>query len=87
MVGFRVSHGVLSMPSKYKECSRVLSKAKGRHQNYSVASGDFLQRMTNVGWQGFVAQLHPYYMLGYRSPRMLTSSCCFQYPFMSFCKP
>ena len=23
---------------------------KGRRQNYSVASHDFLQRMTNVGW-------------------------------------
>ena len=23
---------------------------KGRHQNSSVASGDFLQRITNVGW-------------------------------------
>ena len=33
--------------------------AKGRHQNSSVASGDFLKRMTNVGWQGFAAQLCP----------------------------
>ena len=24
--------------------------SKGRRQNSSVASGDFLQRMTNVGW-------------------------------------
>ena len=23
---------------------------KGRRQNSSVASGDFLQRMTNLGW-------------------------------------
>ena len=38
--------------------------AKGRHQNSSVASGDFLKRMTNVGWQGFAAQLCPYDMLG-----------------------
>ena len=37
---------------------------KGRRQNSSVAFGDFLQRMTNVGWQGFAAQLHPYHMLG-----------------------
>ena len=37
--------------------------SKGRRQNSSVAFGDFLQRMTNVGWQGFAAQLHPYHML------------------------
>ena len=37
---------------------------KGRRQNSSVASGDFLQRMTNVGWQSFATQLHPYHMLG-----------------------
>ena len=30
----------------------------GRHQN----SGDFLQRVTSIGWQGFAAQLHPYHM-------------------------
>ena len=23
---------------------------KGTHENSSVASGDFLQRMTNIGW-------------------------------------
>ena len=28
----------------------ISSPSKGRHQNSSVASGDFLQRMTNVGW-------------------------------------
>ena len=37
---------------------------KGRRQNSSVASGDFLQRMINVGWQGFAAQFHPHHMLG-----------------------
>ena len=37
---------------------------KGRHQNSSVAHGYFLQRMTNVGWQDFDTQLHPYHMLG-----------------------
>ena len=44
--------------------SDMLHVTKGRRQNSSVASGDFLQRMTNVGCHGFVAQLHPYYMLG-----------------------
>ena len=34
--------------------------SKRRRQNSSIASGDFLQRMTNIGWQGFAAQLHPY---------------------------
>ena len=38
--------------------------SEGRRQNSSVAFGDFLQRMTNLGWQGFAAQLHPYHMLG-----------------------
>ena len=28
----------------------LASLNKGRHHHYFVASGDFLQRMTNVGW-------------------------------------
>ena len=35
-------------PSRYGPlCSTT---RKGRRQNPSVASGDFLQRMTNIGW-------------------------------------
>ena len=34
-----------------------LYSSKGRRQNSSVASGDFLQRMTNVGWQGFCSSV------------------------------
>ena len=64
-------------------CNRPI---KGRRQNSSVASGDFLQRMTNVGWWGFAAQLHPYHMLGLRPARVMISSCFFLYIWMSFCK-
>ena len=39
--------------------SLYMMYSKGKCQHSSVASGDFLQRMTNVGWHGFVAQLHP----------------------------
>ena len=36
-------------------CMSFISNGKGRHQNSSVVSPDFLQRMTNIGWQGFAA--------------------------------
>ena len=52
---------IVQYPSK-TNVDRCIN-AKGRCQNSSVAFDDFLQRMTNVGWQGFVAQLHPYHML------------------------
>ena len=30
--------------------ANITRRIKGRRQHSSVASGDFLQRMTNVGW-------------------------------------
>ena len=52
------------LPSRVSAVCFGGRRLKGRRQNPFVASGDFLQRMTNVGWQGFAAQLHPYHMLG-----------------------
>ena len=42
--------------------------SKGRRQNSSVACGDFLQRMTNVGWQGFASQLG-------KTSKFITAGC------------
>ena len=45
-------------------CLGRAKKDKGKRENCFVASGDLLERMTNVGWQDFAAQLHTYHMLG-----------------------
>ena len=69
-VGYHVVDKVIDGESSnfivgdYLGVATFFHAGKGRRQNSSVAFGNFLQRMTNVGWQGFAAQLHPYHMLG-----------------------
>ena len=58
-----LGHTPLCEHTNKKPLTSVVSGTKGRCQNSSVASGDFLQRMTKVGWKGFAAQLQPYHML------------------------
>ena len=50
---------------------------KGRRQNTSVQTGDFLQKTSNVCWWSFVDQLHPYRMLGSKVTWVTTASCCY----------
>ena len=51
--------------------------SKGRHQNTSVETGDFLQKKPNVCWWSFVDRLHPYHMLGSRITWVTPTICCY----------
>ena len=64
--------------------TRWSCRCKGRR--WSVASTDFLRKMTNLGMYGFAGQIRPYHMLGLKVIPCDDIQLLFSYYLMYLCR-